>query len=174
MISNALSLLFGIIIIAAVVPYVFVQFGGLQEAVEGRCVARYIPSTGVHEDMPRPYPDDGTTWSVDQDWQTGGPFDENSVPDGRCSATMSTTRTGTASANTGPWVQNPTGGSETNYILFDYTPTDLSSGGNNFSGVITALLDLMPVAVFVGVFGLVVTFAWKKFGGGRRSGVPGM
>ena len=163
MISNALSLLFGIIIIAAVVPYVFVQFGGLQEAVEGRCVAKHI--TAIGSSVNRPYPADGTTWSVGQDWQAGGPFITESVPPGTCETTLTQTRRGITGN-----VWQASGG--TDQILYDYTPTDVS--GNNFGGVISALIELMPVAIFVGIFGLVVTFAWKKFGGGRGGGVPGM
>ena len=154
MISNALSLLFGIIIIAAVVPFVFSQFGGLEEAVEGRCVARHAPA-GVT--APRPYPADLTTWSVGQDWQAGGPFHTGSVPSGTCTESMTQTE--------------PDDGSNSYGITYNYAPTDLT--GNNFTGIITALLDLMPIAIFVGVFGLVGTFAWRKFGG-RGSSVPGM
>ena len=165
MISNALSLLFGIIIIAAVVPYVFVQFGGLQEAVEGRCVAKHIRPIAFT--VARPYPADNTTWSVGQDWQAGGPFITESVPTGMCEVSLTQTRR-YVSSNT--WATSGT--SPNDFILYDYTPTDVS--GNNFGGVISALIELMPVAIFVGIFGLVVTFAWKKFGSGRGGGVPGM
>ena len=190
MISNALGLLFGIIIIAAVVPLVFIQFGGLRESVDGMCVVRHVnidvadgPAVAPSSDFSY-YPPDGTTWSIGQSWQTGGPFNVASVPAG-----LNDTDSGAGLLNPGPTTCNEsmpqviilnadnTAAFPTSNLplhsefIYNYVPTDLT--GNQYTGILTTLLDLMPVAVIVGVFGLVGTFAWKKLGG-RKSGVPGM
>ena len=164
MVSNALSLLFGLIIIAAVVPYLFDKLGGLEDAIEGSCVAKHVRT--IPDSFARPYPADGTTWSIGQDWQVGGPFITLSVPGipATCQNDMPTRFTGPGNPpDHNDWASSID--PDNIYILFDYAPP--RGGGINFLGFISPLFDLLPIVVLVGIFGLVATFAFKAFGNRR-------
>ena len=164
MASNALSLLFGLIIFAAVIPYLFGLFDRLQQSVEGSCVAKHIQT--IPPSVAEPYPVDGTTWSIGQDWQTGGPFIDESVPGipSTCNATMPPRLTGLDISDPNEWGQ--TFDSDSPYILYAYTPTDFSER-DFFPGLISGLIDLAPLGAGIGIIGLVGTFAWKAFGNRR-------
>ena len=159
LISKMVALLIGLVIAAVLLPIVFEQVNNLQGSVTGYCTVDASTAGRVR-------------WAVGEDFLARGYFSTN--PTTPVAGTVCTERMSPITIAAGSWSTATSGlSSSSDGDIISYIATATSN--NPYTGIITVILQLVPVILIVGIIGSllggVVMGAKGAFGkGGAKSG----